>query len=310
MSRFFNTAGPNKEDMHYTLEPTERLGNIRQMVDEERYFILHAPRQTGKTTSIIALMHEMNKAGKYVALYVNIEAAQALRNNVEAANKTILSAFRMHALHFLPEELRPTPDCYDVLDKSSALSEFLQHWVHQLAPKPLVVFMDEVDALIGDSLLSVLRQLRMGYNMRPTGFPHSIALIGLRDIRDYRIFSDAEQRYVIGGSAFNIKDESLSVATFTEAQMRALYAQHTAETGQVFEEEALALAFYYTQGQPWLVNAVGRTVCFEEIAVPHDQPITAEHIRKAVEVLILRRRLSLAKKTCPAPRLPPKTNAT
>ena len=290
--RFFNTAGPNREEDHYTLPPMARLGMVRQLIDEKRYFIIHAPRQTGKTTAMMTLMHDLNTEGKYIALYVNIESAQAFRNDVEAANEVIISNFRTHIEAFLPESFWPDEKMYQVTPLRDGMTRFLSAWIRQL-PRPLVLLIDEIDALIGDSLLSVLRQLRSGYNLRPKGFPHSIALIGLRDVRDYRIFSEATQSYVIGGSAFNIKDESLTVRYFTPEEVGELYAQHTAETGQVFEPEALDLVFHYSQGQPWLVNAIGRTVCFKELAVPRDQPITAAHIRKAVEVLILRRDVHL-----------------
>lgn len=67
---------------------------------------------------------------------------------------------------------------------------------------PLVLCIDEVDALVGDTLISLLRQIRAGYADRPTGFPASIILCGVRDVRDYRIHSDRQQEIITGGSAF------------------------------------------------------------------------------------------------------------
>jgi hypothetical protein len=125
--------------------------------------------------------------------------------------------------------------------------------------------------------------------LRPVDFPHSVALIGLRDIRDYRIFSNKEKRFIIGGSAFNVKDKSLTMDSFSKEETLALYAQHTAETGQQFTQDALEMIFDQTQGQPWLVNAVGRELCFEEQKVPDGRTITPEDVHKAIEILILRR---------------------
>ena len=104
-----------------------------------------------------------------------------------------------------------------------------------------MLLIDEIDALVGDTLLAVLRQLRTGYVDRPRRFPHSIVLCGLRDVRDYRIHSSAENRLVLGGSAFNIKSESLRLGDFSEQETRALTAQHTEQTGQAFTEDALAV---------------------------------------------------------------------
>ena len=91
--RFFNTAGPIKPKDHYSLDPLSRidLDEVLSLINQKKYFILHAPRQTGKTSLLLALMEHLNEAGDYYALYINVEAAQALRENVSEAHKTILS---------------------------------------------------------------------------------------------------------------------------------------------------------------------------------------------------------------------------
>lgn len=128
---------------------------------------------------------------------------------------------------------------------------------------PVVVLIDEIDALVGDTLISVLRQLRSGYTERPASFPSSIILCGVRDVRDYRIHSDKDKAIITGGSAFNVKAESLRLGNFTEEETRTLLLEHTKETGQIFEEEALSSVWNLTQGQPWLVNALAYEICFK-----------------------------------------------
>ncbi|MCI5146754.1 MAG: ATP-binding protein, partial [Candidatus Electrothrix sp. AR3] len=56
--KFFNTAGPVNCDDHYCLPPLERfdLDELLPLIDQKKYFILHAPRQTGKTSCLLALM--------------------------------------------------------------------------------------------------------------------------------------------------------------------------------------------------------------------------------------------------------------
>ena len=58
--RFFNTAGPCVPGDHYMIDKSERFTNVNQLIDDKRYFILHAPRQTGKTTAMLQLMDELN----------------------------------------------------------------------------------------------------------------------------------------------------------------------------------------------------------------------------------------------------------
>jgi hypothetical protein len=237
---------------------------------------------------MLQLMELLNQQDEYIALYVNVEAAQPLRNNIEAVNELIISEFEDSAVAYLSEDLQPQEKCFKVRSMSRGISHFLSSWCLQL-PKPLVVFMDEVDALIGDGLLSVLRQLRGGYTKRPHTFPHALCMIGLRDIRDYRIYSDSSKRYIIGGSAFNIKETSIRLQDFTYEQVKELYAQHTEATKQKFTTPALQQIFELTQGQPWLVNALGRELCFNEYAIDWKQTVSKEDVNYAAEILIKRR---------------------
>jgi hypothetical protein len=76
--------------------------------------------------------------------------------------------------------------------------------------------------------------------------------------------------------------------------VETLYRQHTEETGQAFEPEALAQVWELTQGQPWLANALGYEVCFRDKAARDRRPpITVERIRQAMENLIERRETHL-----------------
>ena len=183
------------------------------------------------------------------------------------------------------------------LDESgefAALSEALSLWSKE-SLRPIVLLIDEVDSLIGDTLISVLRQIRAGYTKRPSAFPQTIVLCGVRDVRDYRIHSARDKAIITGGSAFNIKAKSLRLGDFTKEEMTALYMQHTEETGQAFTQDAVDLAWELTSGQPWLVNALGYEVCFEmkkgygRIKTDRAEPVTKEMIAQAGENIISRR---------------------
>jgi len=291
MQKFFNTSGPCVPEDHYTIHFEERFQNIYTLIENKKYFILHAPRQTGKTTSMISLAKEINEQQKYIAIYVNVEAGQAFRNDPEAVNEIIMSEFEYSAMTFLPKQYLPSEDCYKTRSLNNGLGSFLTKWCMEL-PKPLVVFMDEVDSLMGDSLITVLRQLRSGYNRRPKAFPHAMCLIGLRDIRDYRIYSDSTKKYIIGGSAFNIKEKSIRLNNFSLSQVKNLYYQHTDLTGQEFTTESIERIFELTDGQPWLVNALAREICFENI-ISQGKTVTVEHVNTAKVVLIERRDVHL-----------------
>ena len=109
-----------------------------------------------------------------------------------------------------------------------------------------MVFIDEIDALQDQALISVLRQLRTGYSDRPAKFPWSLALIGLRDVRDYNVASGGSDR-LHTSSPFNIKVESLTLSSFTHTEVAALYQQHTEDTGQVFLPATVARAAFLSR---------------------------------------------------------------
>ena len=215
-----------------------------------------------------------------------------VRPYLHSTNRIVISEFKTNIMVTLPETYYPSEQCYEPFTMMSGITHFLTNWCLEL-PKPLIVFIDEVDSLMGDSLLTVLRQLRAGYERRPKAFPHSLCLIGLRDIRDYRIYSDREKRYVIGGSCFNIKEKALTLANFTLNQIIELFKQHTDETGQEIEIDALTCIFDLTQGQPWIVNAFGRELCFDDHAVEWNKSITKDDVEKIKEIIIQRRDVHL-----------------
>ncbi len=292
--RKFNTSGPCRPDKHYMLPATERLVdvNVRQLIDDENYFVLHAPRQVGKTTAVNELARELTATGKYVAAKVSMEVGKGLEDDVGEAERAILDDWRGELEHQLPALLQPPP--WPEAANGRQIGAALEHWA-RAAPRPLVVFLDEIDALEDNVLISVLRQLRSGYNRRPESFPSSLALVGLRDIQDYKVMSGGS-RHLGTPSPFNIAVRSLTLRNFTADEVRALLGQHTDETGQVFEPEASQLIFDLTQGQPWLVNALAKAAV-EELAPDPASSITAEMIEQAKEILIERRQTHLRQLT-------------
>ncbi|NMO21811.1 ATP-binding protein [Pyxidicoccus fallax] len=285
MPRRFNTAGPCRPDWHYMIPAERRLPEAPGLVEQLAYFVVHAPRQTGKTTAIRALAQELTASGRYAALYVSCEVGEAAGDDFGEAQRAILANLRLGASLSLPEELQPPP--FPEAPDSLLLGTALSAWAGA-CPRPLVLFLDEIDALRGQSLISVLRQLRSGFPNRPGAFPASIILCGLRDVRDYKAASGGDADRLGTASPFNIKLKSLRLGDFDRDEVEELYKQHTADTGQPFTEQALARAFELTAGQPWLVNALAREV-IEEMGIPVSEPITIDHVEAAKERLIYAR---------------------
>ena len=287
MERCFNIAGPCFPDEHYMLPALERLPGIRRIVEQKSYFVLHAARQSGKTTAIKALVREINEQGKKNALYFTVETVQRYTDPKDGIVESMRNAVLRHPLFKdivrdpdsdIPA-LRPPPPGLDVKAFLALLSE--------RSEKPLVVFFDEVDCLSDDTLVTFLRQLRDGYITRDEmPFPVSIALVGMRDIRDYKARIRPDGQTLGDASPFNIIKRDLTISNFSRDDVARLYAQHTEATGQVFCEGVVDKVYEYTRGQPWLVNAIAE----ECVEVIHDyrftEPITVEDVATAKETII------------------------
>ncbi len=291
MERFFNTEGPCEDVKHYMLPAESRIDDdVERLIDRERYFVIHAPRQVGKTTAFSALARRLTAEGRYAALLTSCEVGQSTAEDIEGSVDAVLVLLRQNAELCLPQELRP-PAADPSIAARARLHNLLVRWAQQ-CPRPLVLFLDEIDSLKGDALISVLRQLRAGFAHRPRGFPHSVALIGLRDVRDYRLLS--RQDPVTGGdrfgtaSPFNIKARSLLLRNFNAEEVKELYEQHTTATGQVWTEEAKARAFELSQGQPWLVNALADQIVGWDVT-DRSVVLDVSHVESARETLIGRR---------------------
>jgi AAA-like domain len=247
-------------------------------------FVIHAPRQTGKTTAMLALAKQLTDSGSYTAVMVSAEVGAPFSHDPGAAEMAILGSWWAAAQLDLPSDLHP-PEHWDEAQPGRRIQAALQAWT-QASPRPLVLFIDEIDSLQDEALISVLRQLRDGYRTRPKNFPVSVGLIGLRDVRDDKVASGGSDR-LNTASPFNIKVRSLTLRDFNASEVGQLYQQHTEDTGQVFTQEAIETAFDLTQGQPWLVNALAKEIV-EEMVTDTDVTIKPEHIHSAKEVLITR----------------------
>jgi hypothetical protein len=280
--RFFNTTGPCNPDDHYMLPPADRLqgAQLHRYVRDNLYWSLHAPRQTGKTTFLQSWAKELNATGKYAACYVSIEDCQGVTERAEAM-RTLHKAICFYAAH----ARLPVP-AYHAENTEGLLREVLAKWSELTAPKPLAVLFDEVDVLEGAAMVSFLRQLRSGFADRGIGkFPVSVALVGMRDLKDYLVAAKDGQ-HINPGSPFNIKEDSVSIGNFSRDDIAALFRQRTEETGQQIAPDALDFVWEQSQGQPWIVNSLFKRATIRVLDEEDYQTVLLDHVQQAREQII------------------------
>jgi hypothetical protein len=270
------------------IESSTRTHGVEELIDTEQYFAIYAARQSGKTTYLQDLTNKLNASGKYYAVRCSLESIQGVTHPKEGIPAVVGQLFYVLSLSDIPnsEKFAQNADFNDYLGVlTMELTRFCK-----ILDKPLVIFFDEADCMSEDTLISFLRQLRDGHNNRSIApFVHSVALVGMRNICDYKAKIHPDSQSLGSASPFNIVAESLTLENFTHKEIVSLYQQHTDETGQIFEKEAIDLVYEQTQGQPWLVNAIAREAIVKILKSDYTQPVVAEHVREAIQTIILRR---------------------
>ena len=286
--RYFNTAGPCNKEKHYMIEASTRLQGVDRLLDMEQYFVIHAARQSGKTTYLLDLVQKLNLQGQYYALYCSLESLQEIKNSKEGIPLILKCIGESLCTNDFPkQELFAKNADYD--NYTGVLFSELKKYC-RIIDKPLVIFFDEVDCLSENTLITFLRQLRLGYvNRTLSPFVHSIALVGMRNIRDYKAQVRPDSQTLGSASPFNIVTKTMTLKNFTKDEIISFYKQHTDDTGQLFENKAIDYIFEQTQGQPWLVNAVVSEIIVEMLNLDYTKAITDEMAKTAIQTIILRR---------------------
>ena len=288
MRRFFNIAGPCNKVQHYIIDPATRLHGVENLIEYGQYFVIHAARQSGKTTYLQDLAQRLHVEGKYYALYCSLENLQGVIDPKEGIPEIVRKIKSTLRFSSIPQREKFAEGA-DYENFTNVLQTELTVF-SMLLDKPLVVLFDEADCLSEGTLITFLRQLRNGYNERnTTPFVHSVALVGMRNIRDFKARVRPDSESLGSASPFNIVTRSLTIKNFIQEEIIELYAQHTAETGQIFESGAIETVWRQTLGQPWLVNAIVYEVIYDMLQSDFTKPVTAVLVEQAIQTIILRR---------------------
>ena len=288
MTKIFNIAGPCRPAEHYMLPTQARCGNLMTLIKQKQYFVIHAARQSGKTTLLLELTRQLNEAGNYYALYCSLETVQEIvkaKEGIPAILRILKTRVKFH--HLLKQFA--FAEQVNEADFNVALIEAFSYFCEKL-DKPLVVLFDEIDCLSNGTLISFLRQLRDGYvNRDDIPFCHSIVLVGMRNIRDYKSNIREERSTLGSASPFNIVKATKTLRNFTLDEVAQLYTQHTQGTGQPFSKVVVQKAYQESQGQPWLVNAIACEIVEQILECDVSKEILPEHVEQAVQTIIQRR---------------------
>jgi hypothetical protein len=228
----FNIAGTCRPAEHYMLPVLPRIPDVSNMIEGKLYFVIHAPRQSGKTTFLITLTDQINSEGKYYAIFCSLASLRPLADRNEAMSSAV-SQINMALRSSKVETIRKLNNAYESLPemaRSVVKVRVLLNSICSDLDKDLIVFFDEADCMSDSPLITFLSQVRDGYLERSdqpyTKFLRSLALVGTRDIRDYKAKIRPDEGSIGTASPFNIITKTYSLANFTKDEIRTLYSQH------------------------------------------------------------------------------------
>ncbi|MFO0761830.1 MAG: AAA-like domain-containing protein [Byssovorax sp.] len=263
--RRFSSYGPVNPAQNFCVERRDLVERcVAALVDDPdvggHYFTIWAPRQTGKTWTMRRAVEEIRAryGDRFVVGFFSMQGVVLDDDQPEEA----FFKFVPHRFQLGFGVEAPMPASWD--DWSQLFARKGGYF-----DRPVILCIDEFDSLprkVIDRLVALFRDI---YLSREGYFLHGLALIGVRSV----LGVDSER-----GSPFNVQ-RSLPIPNLTQGEVRELFAQYQAESGQVVEPAVVDAVFEVTRGQPGLVSWFGE-LCAEKYNPGPEQAITASTWRR------------------------------
>ena len=262
--RKFSSYGPIYTDLHYYAPRTARIEEARQRLLGENpakgghYITVWAPRQTGKSWLLLEVVERLKHLDEYDVATLTMESAGNVTTS-EDVLEILVSGLRYR----FPDRDFPNIDDWSELKHLFTATYF---------DKPLILILDEFDAMPAESINSFAREFRTIYTHRRSegGKPspektfllHGLALIGVRSVLGVENMT---------GSPFNVQ-HSIHVPNLTYKEVAAMFRCYEEESGQAVDPAVVDRLFYETRGQPGFVSWFGELLT--ETYNRHDTAIT------------------------------------
>lgn len=273
----FNTTAVCIPSKHYMVDLSERVAEIKKMVDAGEYFTINRARQYGKTTTINALEKGLNTAYDVLSLdFQKISSAsfETEEKFVKAfCRQTIKKKEKANIPSDVAEALQEILNREEHLAALDELFDIFDRWCRK-AEKPIVLMIDEVDTATNNQVfLDFLAQLRAGYISRDTdNIPtfQSVILAGVTDVKHLKSKIRDEDQHKVN-SPWNIAADFDIDMSLSEAGIRGMLEEYEADhrTGMDTAEMARLLR-EYTNGYPFLVSRICQLIDEEVVKTAGD----------------------------------------
>ena len=261
----FNTTAVCIPSKHYMVDLSQRVTEIKKLVDDGKYFTINRARQYGKTTTLMALKQRLKT--EYIVLSLDFQSVDhdVFENGAtfsQAMSRIIMDAHEFEDVP-VPEntlsELEELNNSDPQKIKMDNLFRILKRWIKH-SEQPIVLMIDEIDSATNNQVfLDFLAQLRDGYIGRDTdGTPafQSVILAGVTDVKHLKSKIRPEDQHKVN-SPWNISADFNIDMSLSEEGIRGMLDEYEADhhTGMNTGEIAKSIR-EYTNGYPYLVSRI------------------------------------------------------
>ncbi|AWK51227.1 AAA family ATPase [Clostridium beijerinckii] len=287
MQKRFNSTGVCVSRKHYMVDISNKLEQIKKLIDNEFYFTINKPRQYGKTTTL----NEINNTLNNIYLVINI-SFEGIRDIVFENEKSFCNKFLkllIKELNFVDKEeseklTNLSLDIHDIEELSEAITKFVKN-----SKKEVILIIDEVDKSSNNQLfLSFLGMLRNKYLAREIGRDFtfkSVILVGLYDVKKLKlkIVNKEEGKY---NSPWNIAVDFNVDMSFSPNEISTMLNEYCIENSLSMNIDKLSEELYFfTGGYPFLVSRICQIID-EKIYEADKKPWNIEDIQNAVKIIL------------------------
>jgi len=285
----FNVTGTCVPNKNYMVDITDKLKQIKAMIDKEEYFTINRGRQYGKTTTLFALENFLRD--EYTVISISFEGLDEEEfANAEIFCQTFLKRIS-RALRFSDVDKAYQEAWINTEVKSfDALGE---HITNLCEGKKLVLMVDEVDKASNNRVflgfLSKLREKFLARRVNRDFTFHSVILAGVYDIRNIKLKLIQEGLLTLGtgettthNSPWNIAVEFKIDMSFSAQEIETMLSEYEKDhqTGMHIPEVASEI-YNYTSGYPVLVSGICKYI--DEILENNWSP---HGVRRAVTLIL------------------------
>lgn len=293
VKKVFNVSADCKPELHYMVDISDRLEQIKAMVDAGQYFTINRARQYGKTTTLRALARFLKE--DYVVASLDFQMMSHANFESEQAFVAAFSGELLEHVEELPEGIKKRLDKLadgDALNSTLlTLFRILSKWCGE-SEKKIVLIIDEVDSATNNQVFLDFLALLRGYYINRDVKPafQSVILAGVYDVKNIKrkLRPDDEQRI---NSPWNIAADFEVDMHFTAKDISGMLEDYERDYKTGMDIEALAeLLYEYTSGYPFLVSRICKLID-EKIAGSDYYPDktsawTREGVLAAVKMLL------------------------